>query len=208
MKVLCNSIRRFGTAKERNYQLTWEETGFPPNYNPKESNLTPRIWSLTKRKLYKQPNHPIYIIKNRTKTYFDGKVKAYATFPIRSNESFAFLEDLSFMVSTKQCFDDLNVPLDHISRGKSDTYYINNSTILRTQTSAHQVDIMKAGYNSFLVLGDVYRRDEINHTHYPAFHQLEGVRLFTIDELGTSDITKAKKLVEQDLKSVLVGLAK
>jgi phenylalanyl-tRNA synthetase alpha chain len=58
------------------------------------------------------------------------------------------------------------------------------------------------------MLGDVYRRDEINQTHYPAFHQLEGVRLLTTEELGTTDITKAKKIVEQDLKNILVGLGK
>ncbi len=37
---------------------------------------------------------------------------------------------------------------------------------------------------------------------------MEGVRLFTLDELGTSDVKKAKTIVEADLKSVLAGLAK
>jgi phenylalanyl-tRNA synthetase alpha chain len=155
MKILYNSISRFSTAKERSYQTSQTVLGLPPYYDPRESNLTSRIWSLTKRKLYKQRNHPICILKNRTKNYFDGKVKSYAVFPIRPNESFTFLEDLSFIVSTKQCFDDLNVPVNHISRSKSDTYYINKSTVLRTQTSAHQVETIKAGYNSFLVFGKV-----------------------------------------------------
>ncbi|MFH4983709.1 hypothetical protein AB6A40_010418 [Gnathostoma spinigerum] len=43
------------------------------------------------------------------------------------------------------------------------------------------------GLDNFIVIGDVYRRDEINRTHYPAFHQLECVQLFTANELfGTS----------------------
>ena len=43
------------------------------------------------------------------------------------------------------------------------------------------------GLDNFLVVGDVYRRDEIDSTHYPVFHQIEGVRL-----VGEHDITKLK----------------
>ena len=41
------------------------------------------------------------------------------------------------------------------------------------------------GLDNFLVVGDVYRRDEIDSTHYPVFHQIEGVRL-----VGESQLTK------------------
>ena len=34
------------------------------------------------------------------------------------------------------------------------------------------------GLDNFIVFGDVYRRDEIDSSHYPVFHQAEGVRLF------------------------------
>lgn len=44
---------------------------------------------------------------------------------------------------------------------------------------------MKMGFNTFLVVGDVYRRDEIDASHYPAFHQMEGVRLFTETEVSS-----------------------
>jgi phenylalanyl-tRNA synthetase alpha chain len=37
---------------------------------------------------------------------------------------------------------------------------------------------MGQGVEHFLVTGDVYRRDEIDRTHYPVFHQMEGVRFF------------------------------
>ena len=57
-------------------------------------------------------------------------------------------------------------------------------------------------------VGDVYRRDEIDHKHYPAFHQMEGVRLFRLEEFGLTDMNQAKKIVEKDLKGVLSGLAK
>ena len=41
------------------------------------------------------------------------------------------------------------------------------------------------GLDNFLVVGDVYRRDEVDSTHYPVFHQVEGVRL-----VGESEFTK------------------
>jgi hypothetical protein len=44
--------------------------------------------------------------------------------------------------------------------------------------SAHQSTLLGQGIPQFLVTGDVYRRDEIDRTHYPVFHQMEGVRVF------------------------------
>ena len=49
-------------------------------------------------------------------------------------------------------------------------------------TSAHQAEILRQGTRAFLVTGDVYRRDSIDATHYPVFHQMEGVRVFNPDE--------------------------
>jgi phenylalanyl-tRNA synthetase alpha chain len=59
---------------------------------------------------------------------------------------------------------------DHVSRKKSDTYYINENLLLRTHTSAHQRELIENGVDSFVLFGDVYRRDEIDGTHYPVFH--------------------------------------
>ena len=70
---------------------------------------------------------------------------------------------------------------------------------MRTHTSAHQCEIMRSGVDAFLCTGDVYRRDEIDSSHYPAFHQMEGVRLFDRSEVTNQDI-------EADLKSLLTGL--
>lgn len=51
--------------------------------------------------------------------------------------------------------------------------------MLRAHTSAHQRELVRCGLDAFLVAGDVYRRDEIDASHYPVFHQMEGVRLFS-----------------------------
>ena len=53
---------------------------------------------------------------------------------------------------------------------------------------------MKQGHNAFLCLGDVYRKDTVDKTHYPAFHQMEGVRIFKFDDIGAKTIEDAKHI--------------
>lgn len=55
--------------------------------------------------------------------------------------------------------------------------------MLRAHTTCHDCDIISAGLDKFLTVGDVYRRDTIDKTHYPVFHQMDGVRLFTDEEV-------------------------
>lgn len=62
-------------------------------------------------------------------------------------------DDLSPIVTAENNFDMLNVPKDHSSRSKSDTYYVNNTHLLRTHTSAHQKDHLASGLNHFAVFG-------------------------------------------------------
>ena len=71
-----------------------------------------------------------------------------------------------------QNFDDVLVPADHVSRSYNDTYYVDSQTVLRCHTSAHQAELLRDGHTHFLVTGDVYRRDSIDSTHYPVFHQV------------------------------------
>lgn len=71
-----------------------------------------------------------------------------------------------------QNFDDVLVPADHVSRSYNDTYYVDAQTVLRCHTSAHQAELLRRGHTHFLVTGDVYRRDSIDSTHYPVFHQV------------------------------------
>lgn len=71
--------------------------------------------------------------------------------------SFLHVDNLKPIVSTYSNFDSLRIGSDHVSRSKSDTYYLTNDTVLRTHTSAHQNDLLTQGHNCFLVSGDVYR---------------------------------------------------
>ena len=142
------------------------------------TNVTPAILSKIGRDLHQVPHHPLQIIKQRIVTHFQRRYAAPTGTPI-----FAHFDNLSPVVTTEQNFDSLLVPANHVSRSRSDNYYIDASHVLRAHTSAHQWDLIGMGFDRFLVTGDVYRRDEIDSKHYPVFHQMEGVRLFNRHEL-------------------------
>lgn len=69
---------------------------------------------------------------------------------------------------------------------------------------------MSQGIEAFLCTGDVYRRDEIDASHYPVFHQMEGVRIFAKDSPAFVGLTEAERTeyIVNDLKGILGGLAK
>lgn len=131
-------------------------------------------------KLHNKPSHPICQLKEKIQGYFEG---------------FAIFDHLNEVVSTKDNFDDLLIPEDHPARSMNDTYYVDANHVLRTHTSAHQNQLLKQGYTKFVATGDVYRKDTIDKTHYPVFHQMEGVKIVPkgIDPLA-------------DLKNTLDGL--
>jgi len=157
--------------------------------------VTDAIFSKLGAKLHTQANHPICILKAAIHSYFDGRFGMGA---------FAQLDDLHPLVSTEQNFDQVLVPADHVSRSANDTYYVDANTVLRCHTSAHQVETLRSGATSFLITGDVYRRDAIDATHYPVFHQMEGVKIFSPADWGTGDATQH---CAAELKSTLEGLA-
>ena len=73
-------------------------------------------------------------------------------------------------MTPQDCFDALFIPKDHVSRQSTDTFYKAEDELLRTHTSVHQIPLMKDGNRAFLCVGDVYRKDTVDRTHYPAFH--------------------------------------
>ena len=117
--------------------------------------------------------------------------------------------DFPKIVTVEECFDLLNMPEDHPARKETDTYYLDQNHILRTHTTAFwsfylkDKNILKKleekGEIKALAPGIVFRKDEIDKSHYPAFHQIDGLLI----------CKKDKKIIEQkDLKQVQVDLAK
>jgi phenylalanyl-tRNA synthetase alpha chain len=75
-------------------------------------------------------------------------------------------------------FDALNIPPDHPARGLMDTFYVDiPGLVLRTHTSPVQARTMLARRPPIYVVvpGRVYRTDELDATHTPVFHQVEGL---------------------------------
>lgn len=74
-------------------------------------------------------------------------------------------------------FELLNIPANHPAKDEQDTFYINKDILLRTQTSPVQARIMETGRMPIRVIapGRVFRSDEVDATHSPSFHQVEGL---------------------------------
>ncbi len=94
-------------------------------------------------------------------------------------------------------FEALNIPKNHPARDVQDTFYINENILLRTHTSPVQVRVMESQKPpiKIIVPGRVYRSDEVDATHSPIFHQIEGL---VVD----------KGITMGDLKGVLDVFAK
>ncbi|XP_027348949.1 phenylalanine--tRNA ligase, chloroplastic/mitochondrial isoform X2 [Abrus precatorius] len=161
------------------------------------NNVPDNIFSKLGVQLHRRDQHPLGILKNAIYEYFDTNY----------SNKFNKFDDLCPIVSVKENFDDVLVPEDHVSRSYNDTYYIDPQTVLRCHTSAHQAELLRSGYTHFLVTGDVYRRDSIDSTHYPVFHQMEGFRVFVPDEWEASGMD-ATSFSAADLKKCLEGLAR
>lgn len=87
------------------------------------------------------------------------------------------------VVTTEENFDLLNTPKDHPSRRETDTYYLDDTHILRTQMTVmwpyyfrnkEVLERLKTdGETGSLSSGIVFRKDEIDRKHFPAFHQTD-----------------------------------
>ncbi|VDM96984.1 unnamed protein product [Thelazia callipaeda] len=152
-------------------------------------NLSPAVIQKLQRRLLFESGNPLCLLKKRIVDYIYGKYRVKGG----NSPQFTVIDNQSRVVSVFDNFDSLLVPIDHVSRSTLDTYYINKDYCLRSHTSAHQHSLIKQGLDSFLVIGDVYRRDAIDRTHFSCFHQVEGVRLFTAAELFNDPLNPNQK---------------
>ena len=95
--------------------------------------------------------------------------------------------------TTHYNFDALNFPQGHPSRSPVQTLFLDDETVLRTETSPAQIRVMEQQEPPVYVVcpGRVYRRDTPDATHTPTFHQVEGLAvdegITLADLLGTLD---------------------
>lgn len=103
-------------------------------------------------------------------------------------------------------FDKLNSPIDHPSRDMSDTFYIDKDLLLRTHTSPVQIRTMMNTKPPIKMVsaGRTFRFDEVDDTHSPMFHQIEGL---VVDEnINMSNLidtlnTFIKEFFGEDMKT-------
>ena len=153
--------------------------------------------------LTKKENSPVKIIADRI-----INLPRFADFD---------LVDFPKVVTVEQNFDILNTPKDHPSRRESDTYYLSERHVLRTHTtvmwSFYLKDpkilekLEKEGGVGELSTGIVFRKDEIDRKHFPAFHQIDGLyvckrdkKVITLDDLKEVEVDIAKSLFGEDIE--------
>ncbi len=150
------------------------------------NNIPSSIIEKIGKNLYNEPNHPIAIVKEKVFEYFSDLAKIDIDNPY---------------VPIEYNFDRLRVPEDHPSRSPSDTFYLDEKTVLRTHMTCYLYPLghTNSGQSRlrYITCGDVYRKDAIDATHYPAFHQMDA---FYIVDPGTD--------VKKDLRKRLTGLVK
>jgi len=107
--------------------------------------------------------HPIELILRQTQEIFLGM-------------GFRFVDGPEIELDYYN-FEGLNIPKDHPARDDQDSFYINPEVLLRTQTSPMQVRTMEKQPAPVRIIstGKCYRRDSIDSTHTPMFHQIEGL---------------------------------
>ena len=135
--------------------------------------------------------HPMSIVLDEMKEIFIGMGFDVVDGPEVELESYNFTK--------------LNTPAGHPARDRQDTFYTteDDSVLLRTQTSPMQVRVMESRKPPIRIIspGRVYRKDEVDATHSPMFHQMEGLVIddgITMADLKGSLTQMVKLLYGED----------
>ncbi len=107
--------------------------------------------------------HPINVVSDEMKDLFIGMGYTVADGP-----------EVEFDYYN---FEALNIPDSHPARDTQDTFYIIDNMLLRSQTSSVQIRVMENAKPPIKIIcpGKVYRADNVDATHSPIFHQIEGL---------------------------------
>lgn len=180
MLAFNNCRRRFNASTFQSCRRAWLSTKpgtievVSQSYPTDDyTNLTPAIISKISLQLHLKPSHPLSTLRGLIESAYPD---------------FTHANSFSPLVTPYKNFDELSFPADHPGRAVTDSYYINRNMMLRTHTSAHEVEMFSKGETKWLLTADVYRRDEIDASHYPVFHQVEGARIFDATKAGMQEV--------------------
>ncbi|KAI6167014.1 hypothetical protein EDD17DRAFT_1752362 [Pisolithus thermaeus] len=133
------------------------------------TNVSPTILSKLSVQLHTQPAHPLSTLRSLIESHFP---------------SYSHLSSVSPLVTPYQNFDQLSFPPDHPGRSVTDSYYINSNLMLRTHTSAHEVDVFSRGETKWLLTADVPK----------------AARIVSADESGMQEIRDDNARLEDHLR--------
>lgn len=175
---LINQLKEWAISKFFNASQTIKLNELLSRYKNEEIDVTLPAKSQKYGSL-----HPITLVTNELLDIFTGLGFYVYEGPEIENDYY--------------CFTALNLPKDHPARDMQDTFYLSEDLLLRVQTSAGQIRAMEQNKPPLKVVvpGRVYRIDDLDSTHSPMFHQMEGL---VVD----------KNVTLCDLKGVLEILAK
>ena len=183
---LANEVREYisGAIAEKSSQL--EQLLLESKLASEKIDVT-----MPGRHPVKGHKHPMNIVLDEVKDIFVGMGFEIADGPE--------------IETTYYNFTALNTPEGHPAREMQDSFYINPEVLLRTQTSSVQIRVMEHRKPPIRMIspGRVYRKDELDATHSPMFHQIEGLVVdkgITMADLKGTLETLIKKIYGEDAK--------
>ncbi|ORM40875.1 putative phenylalanine-tRNA ligase [Babesia sp. Xinjiang] len=173
------------------------------------------------RRLDIDPANPVGQTAEIIKDFFKNNYNEH----LNTGPPFSYISFDSQPVTIRDNFDELQVPLNHVSREPCDNFYVSDEyvgnfarqkadlhpkiiadvkegrytngvinrmanelghskhRVLPTHSTSHLPEILRNGLRRAIYSGQVFRRDAIDSEHYPVFHQMDGIMLFTRGEL-------------------------
>lgn len=195
--------------------------GLSPEERPSMGQLANDVRSIIETKLeeskkaVKEKELEAKLLLEKVDVTIDGERKELGKFhPLTQtlNKLESIFEGLGFTVvegpeieTDYYNFEALNVPKDHPARDMQDTFYLGENLLLRTQTSAAQIRTMEKLKPPIKIIcpGRVYRSDDVDATHSPVFHQVEGLvvdKNITMCDLKGTLETMVKEIYGEDTK--------
>ncbi|SCU93444.1 LAFA_0F16446g1_1 [Lachancea sp. 'fantastica'] len=200
-------LRTLTSKRSLNGKPQLNINGIAYDTHPDFTNVSSTILNLSDRSQHLKSAHPIGILRKQ----IEDKLNS-------TSNSYQLYNDFRPVVTVEENFDSLGFPPDHPGRSRSDTYYVNDKHLFRTHTSAHELECFGniQGFSpktttktstekpGFLITADVYRRDEIDRTHYPVFHQMEGARVWkrSFDKLSEGHEPLHIQQIRDDLRKL------
>lgn len=184
MGQLANEIREFIAKNIEEKTLTLKEQELNRQLINEKIDVT-----LPGKKYFLGHKHPLSIVLDEVCDIFIGMGFSIVNGPEVEQDYYNF--------------EALNMPKSHPARDTQDTFYIDENTLLRTQTSSVQIRTMENQKPPIRIIapGRVYRSDEVDATHSPVFNQIEGLvvdKNVSFSDLKGTLSTFIKKLYGQD----------